>query len=166
MSVNLDSVHAEIEDYLKSAGFAIFRGYARTPDTITVDWDSEKYPDYKSFLDVAKEVGVRLIVLHQRAFDASIVERAKDAVDESEDIDLDEQRTIKNRLNELTKYDGFTCAIEMSFDHENSTYLFELRAEWFEELDEMLAELSATFNVNEEDDEDDDESYGGYYSKN
>ena len=56
MSLNLDTVHHEIEDYLKSAGFAVFRGFARTPDTITVDWDTDRYPDYKAFLDVAKQL--------------------------------------------------------------------------------------------------------------
>ncbi len=165
MSLNLDSVHHEIEDYLKSAGFAVFRGFARTPDTITVDWDTDRYPDYKAFLDVAREIGVRLIVVHQRAFDASIVERALEELDDAEDVDLDEQRAIQNRLKDLSKYDGFTCAIEVSFDHENSTYLFELRAEWYEELDDLMSELASTFDFDEEDEED-DEPYGGYYSKN
>ena len=93
------------------------------------------------------------------------MDRALEELEDAEDVDLDEQRTIQNRLKELSKYDGFTCAIEVSFDHENSTYLFELRAEWYEELDDLMSELALDFDIDEEDEED-EETYGGYYSKN
>jgi len=33
----------------------------------------------------------------------------------------------------LRAYEGFTCALELSFDLQARVYLFNLRAEWYEE---------------------------------
>ena len=43
----------------------------------------------------------------------------------------DERRMTERRLKELRAYDGFTCAIELSFDMGQRAYIFELRTDFW-----------------------------------
>lgn len=160
---NLDTLKSEIAPYLRSGGFVVFHGYARgIAERDEVDWDVTRYPDYKEFVGVARELGVRLIVFHHREFSSAIIDRAVTEMQEAA-YEFDDQRDIERRLRELRVYDGFTCAVELSFDHGNTTYYFELRTEWYAELNRILDELDLV----PDDEEDDDENpLSGYYSKN
>jgi hypothetical protein len=165
MSVNLDSLKAEIEAYLQQEGFLIFHGYARRGNEYgiaEIEWDTARYPDYKKFLEVAKGLGVKLIVLHYREFSAGTIEDAIDSLEDS-GLEYQDQRTLETRLRELGVYEGFTCAIELSFDYEDAPYLFELRTAWYDELNDILDRLSLSPTEEEEDEGD---PLGGYYSKN
>lgn len=161
MKLNLDTLKNEIDQHLKDSGFTVFYGMARTDVTPEVDWDTDQYPDYRMFVDVARNLGVKLVILHQRQFNASIIERAVEEVQASS-LEYDDQRSIETRLRELGMYDGFTCAVELSFDYEDNMYMFELRTDWYDELHEILDQL----DLGTETDGNDDETYGGYYSRN
>ena len=76
----------------------------------------------------------------------------------------EEQRRYEKRLNDMKIYDGFTCSIELSFDHNGLTYFFELHTDWFDEVNSILEELDLA-PLGDDADED-YESYGVYYSKN
>jgi hypothetical protein len=157
---NLDTLRTEIQDYLKTHGFVVLHGLSRSIDGLPeIDWDTAQYPDYKQFLSVAKELEVRVVVLHHRQFDSAVIERALEEVDDTA-MDFDEGRQIESRLRDFRMYDGFTCVIELSFDHEAQTYMFELRTDWFNELNDILEELDML------PDEEEDDTFGGYYSKN
>jgi hypothetical protein len=153
----------DIEAYLKSHGFVVFYGFSRGLDNLPeIDWDTIHHPDFRAFLDVAHQLGVKLIVYHHRDFNSAIVDRAIEELP-SGGFDFEDQRQIENRLRELSMYDGFTCMLELSFDHEGLMYVFELRTEWYSELNEILDQLDMS---GDEDDDEDDETFGGYYSKN
>jgi hypothetical protein len=161
---NLDTLKTEIATTLRESGFIVFHGMSRALDkTPEIEWDTHRYPSYQEFLAVAKALGVRIVVLHHNEFDASVLDRAIEELEGSE-LEFDEQRHFEKRLNDMKIYDGFTCAIELSFDHEGLTYFFELHTEWFDEVNSILSELDLA-PLGEDPDED-DESYGGYYSKN
>ena len=64
----------------------------------------------------------------------------------------------------MRAYDGFTCAIELSFDFEGRAYIFDLRTEWYEEFNDMLDDIEAA--IPDEDEDDDEGPIGGYFSKN
>ena len=55
MDLNLDTLKREILGYLEQAEFAVFRsspgGLEGAPTMVL--WDTENYPDYQMFLDVA-----------------------------------------------------------------------------------------------------------------
>ena len=57
------------------------------------------------------------------------------------ELDYEDRRSIESRLNELKMFDGFTCAIELSFDYNSTMYMFELQTEWYSELNNILDEL-------------------------
>ena len=69
------------------------------------------------------------------------------------------------RLRELRAYDGFTCAIELSFDENGRVFMFELRTDWYEEFSDLLDEIDSAI-PHAEDDEPDEGPIGGYFSKN
>ena len=165
MKQNLDSLKTEIASYLEDKGFVVFHGFSRGFDeTPEVEWDTFHYPDYKEFLQVAKQLGVKLIVLHHREFTSAIIDRAIDELSGS-GLDYQDQRQIEQRLRELAMYDGFTCMIEMSFVHDDTVYVFELRTDWYSELNVILDELDMQSGADSDDDERED-PLGGYYSKN
>ena len=159
---NLDTLKSEIETHLKENDFLVFHGFSRALERkVEVEWDTARYPDYKEFLAVAKHLGIKLIVLHHREFSASLVERALEELEEST-IDFEDQREVERRLHELRVYDGFTCAVEMSFDYENVSYFFEMRTQWYTELNNILDEL----DILGDEEDDDEDPLSGYYSKN
>jgi hypothetical protein len=164
MMPNLDTLKGEIERYLEEQGFAVFRGFPRMLDSLPlVYWDCDNYPDYKAFLDTAKAADVRLVVYHQHEFS---VEQIDSAVERLEEIELprDDHRVMERRLKEMRVYDGFTCALELSFDHQGRIYVFDLRTEWYEELTDILDDIHML--TSESDEEDDDTPMSGYFSKN
>ena len=164
MKLNLDSLKSEITTYLKDHGFVTFHAFSRSLDGMPeVDWDTRRYPDFKEFLNVAKQLDARLIVFHHREFASDIIDRAIDDLGAS-GFDYEDQRVYEQRLRELSVYEGFTCLIELSFDYEDTLYLFELRTEWFTELTQILDQL--TLSDDDSDDGPEADPLGGYYSKN
>jgi len=164
MKPNLDTLKTEIEEYLEESGLAVFYGYSRVLESMpAVYWDCDQYPDYRLFVKAAHTAGAKVIVFHQREFSADQVE---DALEQLTTCDLprDEYHKLERRLNELRIYDGFICAIELSFDHEGRVFLFDLRTDWYEEFSELLDEIEMMDA--ETDDDDDDPTMGGYFSKN
>jgi len=164
MKLNLDSLKTEIESYLNDNNFLLFRGFSRRLEEMPeVEWDARQYPDYRQYLKVAKQLDVRLIVFHHREFAAGLIEDAMDDLESR--YGYDEDGSMARRLNELRAYEGFTCAIEMSFEHDNTLYFFEIHAPWYDEYRDIRDELELVDDDSLEEGED-DESYGGYYSKN
>jgi hypothetical protein len=103
------------------------------------------------------------VVFHHREFSRDIVDDALDRL-EAAGMAQDESRPLERRLKELRKYEGFTCALELSFDYEGRIYVFDLTTDWYDELSDILEEI----DLNSMDDEDDDEEgpLSGYFSQN
>jgi len=160
--VNLDTLNTEIQQYLEDSGLVIFHGHSRTMDAApAVYWDCEQHPDYKLFIQTAQAAGVKIIVFHQRRFDSGQVDDALEQLAEC-DLSREEQREYKRRLSALRVYDGQVCAIELSFDHQDRVFLFDLHTEWYDELGDLAAEIDIMSAGAGED----DEPLGGYFSKN
>ncbi|MGO9096155.1 MAG: hypothetical protein ACLQGV_13100 [Bryobacteraceae bacterium] len=163
MNLNLDELKTEVLQHLESQEFVVFHGYSRLSDTDSfVAWDVERQPDYRQFLETAKNAGVKLIVYHWREFSRAHVDEAAERLEEC-DFSLEEQHNLERRLRELRVYEGFTCALELSFDLHARVYLFNLRAEWYEDYLDLIEELGG--GLSDEEDEE-DEPLGGFYSSN
>ena len=163
MKVNLDTLKSEILETLGGEGFVVFHGYSRMADSDSfVAWDTDRHPDYRQFLDAAKRSGVKLMVFHHREFTAGHLDEAAEQLADCE-LAAEERRKLERRLRDLRAYEGFTCALELSFDFEGRIYLFNLRSDWYEEYLDLLEEIDASAP---DDDEGDDDSMGGYFSRN
>jgi hypothetical protein len=163
MKLNLETLRTEIQEYLESHGMVVFHGCPRSGDASgAVFWDTERHPDYHLFLAAAEAAGVRLVTLHAHEFTEDMIDDALDRLEES-DLPREERRAIEMRLREMRGYAGFTCQIELSFDLTPRVYVFDLRTEWFDDLNDLLDRIDEAY---EEDEEDEEPLGGGYYSKN
>lgn len=159
---NLNTLTEEILSYLEAEHFVVFRCLTRAGDEPPIIyWDTERNNEFKPFLDCALQLGIRLIHLHIRDFSSLHREEALDQLSESE-LDPKRQRDIKRRIEELSIYEGLTCAVEMSFDFEGRLYLYQVHTDWYEEWQDLLDELEDFMPHLEEGRED----YGGYFSNN
>ncbi len=165
MKQNLDSLKEEIREHLANEGFAIFYGCSRATESESiVFWDTDQHPDFRLFLEAAKQAGARMIVFHARPMTPDYVEDAFDHL-KSVDMPREERRPIERRLKEIRSYEGFTCALELSFDREGSIYMFNLRTEWYDELLDIVDEIEAAL-PEEAEDSGEDQLGGGYFSRN
>ena len=163
MKLNLETLRSEIQEYLESRGIVVFHGYPRSGEPAApVFWDTQRHPDYRMFLAAAEAAGVRLVTLHAREFTTEMIDDALDRLEET-DLPRDEHRALEMRLRELRGYAGFTCQIELSFDLAPRVYIFELRTEWFDDLNDLMDRIDDAYPDEEENDE---PLGGGYYSKN
>ncbi|HME10203.1 MAG TPA: hypothetical protein VKG25_24330 [Bryobacteraceae bacterium] len=165
--MNLDALKLEIETALAEEGLAIFYGHTRALEpSEVVYWDVEHYPDYKLFLKAAKAAGSQLLVLHHHSLTSDQVD---DVLDELEACDMprEEYRSIERKLQDLRVYEGFTCSIELSFDHGGRMYMMGFRSEWYRELLEIQGDLEILGGAGPDlDDEEDESGMGGYFSRN
>ncbi|HZT32245.1 MAG TPA: hypothetical protein VFA33_20320 [Bryobacteraceae bacterium] len=164
MDLNLDTLKREIVEYLEASNVAVFRS---TPGGLEglpiVLWDSEGYPDYRMFLDIAQKIGTKLILVASRGFDEAEID---EAIEQLQDCDLsrEERRDLENRLGSLRPYVGVTCSLELAFDYHSRLYVYELRPDWYEEFLSIGDEIAV--HLPDQGDDDDDDSLGGYFSNN
>ena len=164
MDLNLDTLKREILEYLEAAGFAVFRSSPGGLEGLPmVLWDVEHYPDYQSFLDVARNTGSKLVLFATREFEKGDID---DLLEQLEDCDLtrEEQREYESRLREMRIFEGVTCSIELGFDHHSRLYVYEVQPDWYEEFLNLEEEITAHFA--DDTDLDGGDSLGGYFSKN
>jgi hypothetical protein len=163
MSTNLNSLKDEVEKYLLEQGFNVFYGQSRLLDSLPIIyWDCERSSDFRKFLTVAKSAEAKLVVFHHREFTPDHIGEALDRL-EAAGMPHDEARAIERRLKDLRVYEGFTCALELSFDYQGRIYVFDLATDWYDELSDILEEIDV-FGADEDDN--DEGPISGYFSQN
>jgi len=166
MKSDLDTLKTEIEKHLEKSDFAVYHGHPRFPAPgSVVPWDSEEYPDFQLFLEVARQLGVRLIVFHHRRLEGDFIDHLIDRL-ESADVSDEEYAGLHRRLHDLRVYQGFTSALELSFDYQGRTYLYNRRSDWYDELLAIADELGEFDEEEEGFGNLDEENDGPYFSRN
>jgi hypothetical protein len=164
MDANLDTLKDEVGKYLVEQGFNVFYGLSRIADSLPIIyWDCDRSPDFREYLAVARKSGAKLIVFHYQEFTPENIDDALDQL-EAAGMPPEDQRAMERRLKELRAYEGFTCAVELSFDYEGRVYVFDLRTDWYNELGDILDEIEMFGADMDEDDE--RPMGGGYFSRN
>ena len=166
MKPNLETLKNEIRAHLESNGLAVFAGHvSELHEQRLVIWDVEHESDFRKFVDCAIQAQVKLMVFNYSDLDRSMID---EAIERLEDTDLtrEEQRAIERRLKELRAFDGFTCAVEMSFEYGGRVYLYNLRTDWYEELLDLMEQIEIAVSDGDKADGDEDEPMGGYFSRN
>jgi hypothetical protein len=173
MPEDLNKLVDQIDALLAKQKCVVFRGRGRwNSDSEYVVWDEDRNPDVKDFLKVAAELGVSLLVFHQRELDEGTLEQMK------EDIDLlpgsaAERRDLEKRMKFLYDYLGRTMVIELSFDVNGCTYMYRQQSPVMTKMVDLIDEIemaSGPFAPPSEFDEDDEDEDDGppqrYFSKN
>jgi hypothetical protein len=167
MALDLQTIRKEMQAHLEKSGTPIFYGYHRMLDSlIQVSWDTERHPDFREFLDTARESGAKLIVFNQESFQLAQIDEALEEL-ETADFTREEKRHFETRLQQLQAYEGFTCSLQLSFALEGRLYLFELRTDWYDSMQDILNELEmAAGPFTDEEEEEEGPIGGGYFSNN
>ncbi|MGD1070233.1 MAG: hypothetical protein ABSB15_08840, partial [Bryobacteraceae bacterium] len=166
LDLNLETLKGEMLDYLAASEFAVFHSHVGGLDhTNVIAWDTERFPDYRMFLDTARKVGQKLILFASRELDDEEVEEALEELEELE-LPRDEQREFDKRIREAGRHAGATCALEMAFDYNSHLYVYEARPDWYEEFLEACDELTAMLPAGEDLADEGHDGLGGFYSNN
>jgi hypothetical protein len=164
MKTNLDVLKDEIQAMLAEAGIAVFRGFCRNVHSRPgAYWDTSRDPEFRHFLDVALQMKVKMVVFNYIAFSSGMVEEAQDSLEDS-DLPAEERRAYERKLQEIASYQGFTCALQVSYDYDGRSFAYEVQADWYAEFLGILDELDVF--APGDDDEEDEDSMGGYFSRN
>jgi hypothetical protein len=167
VDLNLETLKDEILGYLESSDFAVFRGHSGGLETMKlITWDSDRFPDYRPFLDTARKAGEKLIMFATREVTDEEIEEAMEDL-EGAGYERDEYRALEKRIRAAERHKGETCALELAFSHGHNTFVYEARQDWFEDFLDACEEVSIIFPGGElGDDSESDGLGGGYYSKN
>jgi hypothetical protein len=164
VDLNLDTLKREILEYLEAADLAVFRispgGLEGLPAVL---WDTENFPDYQSFLAVARKCGVHLALFSAREFDADDIDDLSGQLDECE-LTREERRDYETRLRDMRIYSGLTCSLELAFSYDSRLYVYEIQPDWYDDFCSIEDEVLERLTGHDHDAEDD--SLGGYFSNN
>ncbi len=165
VDLNLETLKGEILDHLESSEFAIFRSHAGALEGLPmITWDTERYPDYRIFLDTARKVGEKLILFASRELAEEEVDEALEELADSE-FTRDERRELEGRLGTAQRHIGATCSLELAFDHNSHLYVYEARPDWYDDFLDACEEITSVVSVDTGEDPGTD-GIGGYYSNN
>jgi hypothetical protein len=164
VDLNLDTLKQEILEFLNASGFAVFHSIPGGLEGFPIVlWDTERFPDYQMFLDVARQSGIKLILLAVREFESSDLDDLLAQLDDCE-LTREERRDYESRLRELRIFTGVTCSLELAFDYQSRLYVYEVQPDWYEEFMGVEEEIAA--RASDDDGPMEDDSLGGYFSKN
>ena len=165
MPLDLSAIKAEILAKLDQEGFATFYSDSGREHLNTIYWDVKHHPEIDKFLAAAKSSGCTLIVFYERTFSQFSIDDTLERL-EACDMSREEKRSYETRLNELEKFEGFTCEIELSFNQGGQAYVYQARTEWFEDFEDIFADVAVGETEMFEEEEDDDGPITGYFSRN
>src|SRR5262249_33738673 len=142
VDLNLDTLKQEITEYLQSAGLAVFHSNPGGLDAYPlVLWDTERFPDYQMFLEVARQSGTKVVLFAAREFESSDLDNLLSQLDEIE-LTRDEKRDYESRLRELRPFVGVTCSLELGFDYQSRLYVYEVQPDWYEDFQSIEDEIA------------------------
>ncbi len=166
MDLNLETLKSEILDYLAASEFAVFRSHSGGLDSLPIiTWDTERFPDYRMFLETAHKAGQKLILFAAREFEEAEVEEAAEEMQEIE-FTREEKRDFETRLRTARRHVGGTCSLELAFDYNSHLYVYELQPDWYEDFLETCDEISALLPAVDGLGDEGNDGLGGYYSNN
>ncbi len=165
MDLNLDNLKTSISEHLERSDFAIFHHDPGVFDAnLVITWDIETFPDFQLFLDAARKLGTRMILFAARTFEDAELTEAEEEL-ETSDMPREDRREYLKAFGDFREHAGATCSIELAFQFETHFYLYEARADWYEEFVSVHDEV-LSFSEGDDDEVDSDGSLGGFYSKN
>lgn len=166
VDLNLETLKSEILDYLEHSEFAVFRSHAGALEGLPmITWDTERCPDYRVFLEVARKAGEKLILFASAELSE---EEIDETLEELEDTGFtrEERRELENRLSKARRHVGETCSLEIAFDHNSHLYVYEAQPDWYEDYLDACDEITSVMQIEDTPQGSGDDGLGGFYSNN
>lgn len=166
MDLNLETLKTEILDYLEHSDFAVFRSHAGALEGLPIiTWDAERCPDYRTFLDVARKAGQKLILFASAELGEEEIDETLEELEDSE-LSRDERRELETRLGKARRHIGETCTLEIAFDHNSHLYVYEAQPDWYEDYLDACEEISSMIQIEDTHQGSSEDGLGGFYSNN
>ena len=166
VDLNLETLKSEILAYLESTDFAIFRSVAGgLEDLKLISWDTERWPDYRAFLEAARKAGEKMILFASREIEEEEIDEALEELADTE-FTRDERRELEKRIQAAQRHRGETCALELAFTHGSHIYVYEARPDWYDDFLDACEEISSIFPAGDDSQDAGNDGLGGYFSNN
>lgn len=166
MDLNLETLKTEILAYLEHSDFAVFRSHAGALEGLPIiTWDTERCPDYRTFLDVARKAGQKLILFASAELGEEQIDETLEELEETE-LTREERRDLENRLGKARRHVGETCTLEIAFDHNSHLYVYEAQPDWYEDFLDACDEITAVMPMEDSNQRSGGDGLGGFYSNN
>ena len=162
--VDLDRLRSEIMDYMRHTGLPVFYGLGDPDEDEFTFWDTRAFPDWRQFVDVAKECGARLLLFSSGAFADAELEQAFEKLGECE-LNSEERFYYLKQFEALRKRVGQTAWVRVAFEHGGRWLAYERTAAWYEEFSSAVEDLEALLPIAEEEEEEGDTGRG-FFSRN
>ncbi len=165
MTVDLETLKTEILAHLKKKGFAVFFSDGDAEGLNVIYWDTKRFPDFRPFVDTAEQCGVKMVVFFERVFSQASIDDMLERLEDS-DLSREERRSYELRLHDLQKYEGFTCQLALYFEAGTHFYEYEVRSPWFEDFEDIFADVTVGEAESMNEEGDDEDPISGYFSRN
>ena len=159
--LDLDRMRNEMQGYLRLSGLPVFYGLGGPDEENYTYWDTRTYPDWRQFMDVAKESGARLLVFSSTVLQVEDVDMALEHLEEAA-MEREERSQFLDRLNILRLHEGQAAWVRIAYEHEGRWFAYERIATWYDEYRDMMEEINSCLPDMEED----VEPGPGFYSPN
>ncbi len=165
-SLELQRLKTEILEYLRSVGLPVFYCLGIPGDEGFIFWDHAQYPDWRQFIDVAKESGARMFLFSSRDLTLEELQTAREALEEVA-AESSEREDAVAFLDSLHQHVGHGAWVRVAWQQDGRRFAYERVAPWYENLLDLLDELSDHLpDLDDEEDNDEPGSRGGYYPLN
>ncbi len=161
--IDLSRLRSEMLDYIGQKSLPVFHASGVPGGEEYTYWDSQAFPDWRQFIDVAKESGAKLIVFTVQQFEESDVDLAIERLEEC-DLTPDERREYGQQFESLRKYAGQTAFVRAAFAHADHWLACEFVAPWHDEFEEAMDDLATLLPFDLDEDEDDEDP--DFFSRN
>jgi hypothetical protein len=163
---DLDRLKGEVLDYLRAAGLPIYYAFGVPGEEGFAYWDTEQYPDWRQFTDVAREAGSRMFLFSSRQLAAEELLGARETLGEVEMADNDRE-DASDFLDTLRPNVGRVAWLRIAWQQDGRRFAFERVTPWYEKFLDLLDEIGESLpELSEEEEDDGPGGRGGFYSLN
>jgi hypothetical protein len=160
--LDLNRLRSEMMDYMRQTGIPIFYSAEGPDDEDYTYWNARAFPDWRQFVDVAKESGTRMLMFSYEMLLEGELEHALERLADC-DMDASDRSDYLRKFESLRRHVGETTWVRIAFEYGGRWLAYELAAAWYDEFQEALDDLEAFLPLMDEEDEDSDR---GFFSRN
>lgn len=163
----LDRLKNEILDHLREIGLPIFYAMGGPGDEGFVYWDNLHYPDWKQFIQVARDAGASMFLFSSHQLSAGELESAHETIEDVEMKGLDRDGAFE-MIDGMRAHLGDEAWVRLAWQQDQRRFAYEVVAPWYGQFLSLVSDLNDYLpDMNDEDEDDDDEpGRGGFYSLN
>lgn len=163
--LDLDPLRSEMMDYMRHTGLPIFYGLGDPEEDNYTFWDARAFPDWRQFVDVAKESGARLLMFSAETFADADLDQALEKLSEC-DMNTEDRHYYLKQFEVLRKRIGQTAWVRIAFEHAGRWLAYERTAPWYDEFRSAVEDLEALLPIVEGEEGEEGESGRGFFSRN